>query len=758
MKSRPLKTKVVAGFVVASLVLIGAVGIAWRSMYSLIVAGHGTASEPLTVLMAGAILPFLMLLAVYWAVNREIRTRSLAAESLRNQLSFTAAITDSLGEGVYALDREGRLTLLNRAAAEMLGWTEQELLGRDMHETIHFQRADGRRTSTESCPILAVLRTGRKLQSSDDVFTRRDGTPLPVEFVSSPFLVDGEIVGAVVAFQDITERKKTEAELVERAHQAVFGAAVGAALTKADSLPRALGQCAEAMVRHLDAAMASIWILLEKEKVLELQGSAWARQPLFGPDARVPVGEFRIGEIARDRRPALLDLTATPEREDDKDWARREGMVAFAGYPLIVEGRLVGVMALFATRPLTEAALAALASVADEIALGIDRWRATEALRASEARTRSVVDHMMEGLILVDEKSVVRAMNPAAERIFGCSADELVGKPLSALVPESSSPEPLDFLKESHRRALGRVTQWEGRRKSGEVFPLELALFEFRTSEGRWFGGSIRDISQSREVERLKKEFVSTVSHELRTPLTSIRGSLSLLNGGVLGSLPPEAADVVAVAERNVVRLVRLINDILDLERYDTGRIEMRFESVTLESVFARSVEAVRSFADQEGVSIEISETPAEIWGDGDRLVQVLVNLLSNAVKFSPRGCVVRLAGASAGGWAEVSVSDRGRGIPVSFRDAIFERFRQVEASDARQKGGSGLGLAICKAIIQQHGGSIGVRSEEGKGSVFWFRVPVSPREGAEGPARTQADPDAGPRVLLVEDDQARCR
>ncbi|HJW15279.1 MAG TPA: PAS domain S-box protein, partial [Thermoanaerobaculia bacterium] len=514
-----LKAKGLTAFAVVWLVVAGAVGIAWSAKPGLEMGS--THHVP----MWAALFLIAILLAISWAVNREIRARSLSAERLRNQLSFTAAITDSLGEGVYALDREGRLTLLNRAAQEMLGWTEQELLGRNMHEAIHFQRADGSRTSAEFCPLLAVLRTGRKFHCSDDVFTRRDGRSLPVEFVSSPFLVDGEIVGAVVAFQDITERKKTEAELVERAQQAVFGAAVGAALTKADTLPGALGQCAEAMVRHLNAAMASIWTLSEKDNVLELQGSAWARRPLFGPDARIPVGEFRIGRIARDRQPTLLDLTAAPEREDDKDWARREGMVAFAGYPLIVEERLVGVMGMFATRPLTEAALAALASVADEIALGIDRSRATEALRASEARTRSVVDHMMEGLILVDERSVVRAMNPAAGRIFGYGANELVGKPLSVLVPESSSPEASGFLKEAHRRAVGRVTQWEGRRKSGEVFPLELSLFEFRTSEGRLFGGSVRDISQGREVERLKKEFVSTVSHELRTPLTSIRGS-----------------------------------------------------------------------------------------------------------------------------------------------------------------------------------------------------------------------------------------
>ncbi len=752
MRGWPHGTRIAAGFAAALLVLAGVVGIAWRSMAGLIQGAESIARAHEVVLLTGAFLAFLLLVAVSWAINLETRARTAAAEGLRKQLSFTAAITDSLGEGVYAIDRQGHLTLLNRAAQEMLGWAEPELLGRNMHEAIHFQRADGSRIPAELCPLLKVLDTGRKFHRDDEVFTRRDGTIFPVEFVSSPFLVDGKIVGAVVAFQDIADRKKTEAELAERAHQAVFGAAVGAALTKADTLPRALGQCAEAMVRHLDAAMASIWTLSKTESVLELQGSAWSRRPLFGPDARVPVGEFRVGEIALARKAALLDLTAGVEREDDKDWARREGMVAFAGYPLIVEERLVGVMAMFATRPLTEAALAALASVADEIALGIDRALAAEALRSSESRTRSVVDNMLEGLILVDEKGIVRVVNPAAERIFGYRAGELVGDSLARLVPESVGPRPMTFLLDAQRRALGRVTQWEGRRKNGEVFPFELALFEFRTPEGRWLGGSIHDISESREVERLKKEFVATVSHELRTPLTSIRGSLGLLAGGVLGDLPPKATEVVGIAQRNVERLVRLINDILDLERYDTGRIEMRFETVELGALFARSLEAVRHFAAQEGVLLESFATTSEVWGDGDRLVQVLVNLLSNAVKFSPRGSLVRLAVAAEDGWTEIRVSDPGRGVPAHLREAIFERFRQVEASDARQKGGSGLGLAICKAIVEQHGGSIGVDSEKGKGSVFWFRIPPAP---AERTKTLQGTPDAD-RAGIVSAGAAR--
>ena len=686
----------------------------------------------LLVLAGGALLQFLVLLAVFYAMNRDTAARGRTAEQLRQQLSFTAAITDNLGEGVYALDAGGRVSLMNPAAQAMLGWTQEELLGRNMHEAIHFLSRDGARVPASDCPVLGVLRSGERFHSADDVFTRRDGSVFSVEYISSPFRLDGQVVGAVVAFQDVTDRKKTESELLERAGLAAFAADVGSALTKAETLPKALTQCAEAIVRHLGGAMASIWRLEESGEILALQGSAWARRPLFGPDARIPVGEFRIGAIARDRKPALLDLTAQIEREDDKDWARREGMVAFAGYPLIVEERLVGVMAMFAKRPLTETAVHALASVADEIALGIDRSQASAALRASEARTRSIIDNMLEGLILVNEQGVIRSANPSARRIFDYREEDLVGRPLTVLVPDSAAPDGLGFLQEGYRKAIGRTTQWEGKRRNGEAFPFELTLFEFRTAEGRLFGGSIRDLSQSREVEKLKKEFVSTVSHELRTPLTSIRGSLGLLAAGVLGRLPPGAAEAVAVAERNVVRLVRLIGDILDSERLETGKLALHLEIVPLADVFARSLEAVRAFAEQERVLIATPASSLAVWGDGDRLVQVLVNLLSNAVKFSPAGSEVTLSAELLPGRVEVRVADHGRGIPAGFREAIFERFRQVESTDARQKGGTGLGLSICKAIIELHGGAIGVESEEGKGSTFWFRVPLAPLAAEE--------------------------
>ena len=245
-------------------------------------------------------------------------------------------------------------------------------------------------------------------------------------------------------------------------------------------------------------------------------------------------------------------------------------------------------------------------------------------------------------------------------------------------------------------------------------------------ADGRFYLANILDVSERREVERLKKEFVSTVSHELRTPLTSIRGSLTLLNVGALGALPDQAMKVVNIAERNTIRLIGLINDILDIEKLESGKMDMVFQDVELNSVLDRSFESVKTFADNNGVVLEMVPSSVRVNADGDRLVQVIVNLMSNACKFSPKGATVTVRVDEIPNWIEVKVIDRGRGIPAKFKNLLFQRFQQVEASDAKRKGGTGLGLAICKGIIEAHGGTIGVDSEEGKGSVFWFRIPLA--------------------------------
>jgi len=361
-----------------------------------------------------------------------------------------------------------------------------------------------------------------------------------------------------------------------------------------------------------------------------------------------------------------------------------------------------------------------------------ERHRAEGVVRLSESRNRALLEHMIGGMITFDEESRIESVNPAAERMLGYREDEMIGRSIATLMADAPADDPEAYLRRAHKEAVGRLTEWWGRRKNGELFSAEAAVFEFEAPEGRRFACNFQDISERREVDRLKSEFVSTVSHELRTPLTSIRGSLGLLAAGVVGDLPPQVRDLVRLADRNAVRLTALINDILDFERLDSGRVEMQIADVSLQPLFEQSLESVRPVADEQRIALACTPTGIRLRADADRIVQVLVNLLSNALKFSPAWSEVHVWAEERDGWARIFVNDQGLGIPDGHHQRIFERFAQVETSDRRDKGGTGLGLAICKAIIEHHGGRIGVDSEPGKGSTFWFDLPIADKAAHE--------------------------
>ena len=261
-----------------------------------------------------------------------------------------------------------------------------------------------------------------------------------------------------------------------------------------------------------------------------------------------------------------------------------------------------------------------------------------------------------------------------------------------------------------------------------------------------------RDLVEIKRVDRMKTEFVSTVSHELRTPLTSIRGSLGLLAGGIAGKLPDAAVNLVEIAKSNCERLIRLINDILDIEKLESG--QMRFDSklADLRAVIEQAVAANASFAAQHNVAVrlDLPDEPMLVHADVDRLNQVVTNLLSNAAKFSPAGAEVDVRASRIGDRATVQVRDRGPGIPEEFQERIFEKFSQADSSDTRAKGGSGLGLSISKAIVERLGGTIGFFTGAGEGTNFHFDLPLWTSLAAP---ETKPSPSR-PCVLVVEDDR----
>jgi signal transduction histidine kinase len=271
--------------------------------------------------------------------------------------------------------------------------------------------------------------------------------------------------------------------------------------------------------------------------------------------------------------------------------------------------------------------------------------------------------------------------------------------------------------------------------------------------DGRGILRAVRYATERKRLERLKDEFVSTVSHELRTPLTSISGSLGLLMGNAAGSLPPPMGRLLAIAYNNCQRLVRLINDILDIEKIEAGRMGFNFSRVAVRSLATQAIEANRGFAEGYGVRVRLEEgdAPADVRADPDRLLQVVTNLLSNAIKFSPAGGEVVVAIEKTADTVRLTVRDHGPGIPADFRPLIFEKFAQADAGDARQKGGSGLGLSIVKQIVDRLSGEVGFTDAPGGGTIFFVQLPCW-----DHVANLAVDREAKPgaaRLLLCEDD-----
>lgn len=353
------------------------------------------------------------------------------------------------------------------------------------------------------------------------------------------------------------------------------------------------------------------------------------------------------------------------------------------------------------------------------------RKQSEDLLKNAEKRMRQLVESMPAGLITLSLDGVIESLNATAQRLVDYSPSELIGQNIKTLLAPASQTSEQQFARELMQQSLGRVNACYAVKRSGETFPIELSITEFESFDGRtYYLALFLDVSERQQMERLKREFVAMVSHELRTPLTSLQGFITLLEVGALGGLNEQGKRTTTVAERSINRLINLINDLLDVEKMEAGRFELKWAKVRLSDVIERSLEAVQGVAEKQEVSIVARQTEISLTADADRLVQVVVNFLSNAIKFSPAGSTINVGVEPSESSVKVMVSDSGPGIPDSHKQAVFEKFHQVDAADSRKKGGTGLGLAICKAIIVEHNGTIGVDSEHGKGSTFWFSIP----------------------------------
>lgn len=352
---------------------------------------------------------------------------------------------------------------------------------------------------------------------------------------------------------------------------------------------------------------------------------------------------------------------------------------------------------------------------------------------ASEKRIQTIIEAAQDAFIGVDLHGDVTDWNTQAEKMFGWQRDEAIGKPLADLVlPERYKAKYLEAILTFNATGkidiLNRRIETTVRNRKGEEFPVEMTVGLAGTNETYFFSAFLHDISDRKKVERMKNEFISTVSHELRTPLTSIRGSLGLLTGGAAGEIPAQAKALLDIANTNCDRLVRMINDVLDIEKIESGN--MHFDMVTqpLLPLLEQAVDATQGYAAQYNVKLELQADAADVQVcvDRDRMIQVLVNLMSNAIKFSPANATVEVRSRRLPGHVRLSVTNHGEGIPPEFRERIFQKFAQADSTDSRRKGGTGLGLSICKSIVEEHGGRIDFHTEAGRGTEFFVDLPVT--------------------------------
>ena len=349
----------------------------------------------------------------------------------------------------------------------------------------------------------------------------------------------------------------------------------------------------------------------------------------------------------------------------------------------------------------------------------------TERKHADE-QFRLAIEAAPTGMLLMDRNGSIVMVNAQIEKLFGYPRSELLGRPIEMLVPDRLRANMPDFRKGSFTVPTAQTAGLYGLRKDGSEVSIEIGLNPLLTSEGEFVLISIVDVSSRFEIDRIRNEFVSTVSHELRTPLTSIRGSLGLLQSGAMGALPKNAAEMVSIAYKNSGRLVRIINDILDIGTIDAGKLTLQMSSVPLGDLLQQSVEANAGFAKKCEVRFLLEPVSASdrVTADPDRLMQVVANLLSNAAKFSPPGAEVRVRVQSGSTTMRIEVEDSGAGIPEEFKGHIFEKFAQADASATRRFEGTGLGLSIARKLVEAMGGSIGFNSVADQGTVFYVELP----------------------------------
>jgi len=688
----------------------------------------------------------------YISIRTDITARKEMDLRLEEQRAFYEHISETLDEGLYVQDANGRCIYMNSEAERLLGWSRKEFIGLSAHDTIHRQTADGKPLRGRDCPIMLDVKAKGRARNADQVFMRKDGSLFPVEVSSQAVLRDGELDGVVVAFQDITERKKNE--LIIRLAQERLNLSL-------DGSNLALWDWDIAGNRMY---LSDRWALMIGKERQEMLLTTEQLFEAVHPEDRQLV-RANLEAVLKGKVEFYSEEFRVKRVDGQWAWVHSHGKVVERD----VAGRAVRMTGTNAD--ITE------------------RKQAEDELSRSETKLRTLYDTTSDSVMLLDDKGFIDC-NAATLELFGvASRAEFCMKNPADLSPPmqpggADQPNGIDSLTLANMHIAiamekGRHSfEWVHQRTdNGKRFDTEILLNSMLLDGKQILQATVRDISERKQEEeilrqaksaaeqaaKVKSDFLSNMSHEIRTPMNGIIGMTEL---ALDTDLSHEQREYLSLVKSSADSLLHIVNDILDFSKIESGKLDIEAIEFSLEQMLRETMKSLAVRAHQKQLELLLhvaSDVPDRLLGDPGRLRQVIVNLVGNAIKFTQTGeievevaCVTETFGNQAK--LRFSVRDTGIGIPREKFKTIFESFSQADTSTTRKYGGTGLGLTISAQLVELMGGKIGLDSEVGKGSIFHFELslPVTSRDALL--QYQQTGRVAGMHVLVADDNATNRR
>ncbi|MBD3217743.1 MAG: PAS domain S-box protein [candidate division Zixibacteria bacterium] len=672
-----------------------------------------------------------------------------------NSIQNYRSVLENLREIVFQVNASGELIYLNPAWTEISGWQLEDSLGHKMFEFIHPEERAFFHAQCDRLINSDIERCGYEVR-----ILGSDGDYHHLELCARPVIDDMQNISGIVGnLHDITERKTAGGELEQRLEFERLVSTISSRFINLDleQIDREIHYGLEIIGHFLRINWCFIMLIGSDRRSMSIPHE-WCSS---GIDSRIAgIRNITFSEkiwwyeiLAASKNIQIDDINNLPqEAERQKARLHDLGVKSLLSVPMIYGGRLKGALIFGMIRkkktwdPYTIGLLRTLGEI---ITSALERKKSIQALRESESRYQELFNAVIEGLGFVDDKEIIRLCNPAFARIFEFdSSQDLIGRSILDFIPE----ELQDFIHiQSELRRKNKSSQYEIQIqtcKQNEKSILVSVSPQF-DSRGSFIGSfaNLVDVTERRHLEeqlesttkaaeaanKAKSTFLANMSHELRTPLNSIIGFADLLWNGTVGEINDTQKEYLEIISQSGLNLMEMINDLLDLAKIEAGRVEVKNEKVDLGGLLARSIDTVKSMVIKKKLELESNlEDAGYVWGDEQKVRQIVYNLLSNAIKFTSEGGKIGIDVWERGDNVGISVWDTGIGISAENQKLIFEEFKQVEGSYTRKFRGTGLGLALCKSFVELLGGRIWVESEEGKGSRFSFMLPRKRNKSAD--------------------------